>query len=74
MFIEMTLFNWNTKQIKVLGEGSFGKVILARDKFDNSKVVIKHVNLDNMDEKYRDYIIQEGNILQKLQHKNIISF
>lgn len=27
-----------------------------------------------MDEKYRDYIIQEGNILQKLQHKNIISF
>ena len=74
MFIEMTLFNWNTKQIKVLGVGSFGKVILARDKFDNSKVVIKHVNLDNMDEKYRDYIIQEGNILQKLQHKNIISF
>ena len=64
----------NYNKIKILGEGSFGKAILYRNKLDNSKTVIKIMNLENRDKKLKEKIIQEGNILFKLQHQYIIKF
>ena len=74
MFIEDDFIQIKYNKIKLLGKGFYGKAILAKDKFDNSTVVIKHVILDNMNEKEKDSIHQEGHLLEKLEHKNIISF
>ena len=72
--IEDEYINSKYNQIKLLGEGGFGKVILAKDKKTNSKVAIKYISFENMDINDRDKIIQEGQILYKFSHKNIIKF
>lgn len=60
--------------IKGLGQGSYGKAFLAIDNDDQNKVVIKEINLNRIGEKARNKVIQEGEILYQLEHKNIIKF
>ena len=74
MMIKDEYINSKYKQIRFLGEGGFGKVILAKNKFTNSYVAIKYIDLEEMSEDERDKIIQEGQILFKLNHKNITKF
>ena len=66
------------KLIKKLGEGAFGQALLAKNKEDDTMVVIKTVNLEALDEEGEEKAINEGNILRKvsrdLQHENIVTF
>ena len=58
--------------IKVLGAGGFGRAYLAASKSTKEFVVIKDVDLMDLEEKPRKLMEQEGFILQKLSHPNIV--
>ena len=62
----------NYTLIKKLGEGDYGNVYLAQSKKSQESVAIKVVFLMNMDQKSRQLMEQEGIILQKLSHPNIV--
>ena len=68
----------NYDVIKLLGEGAFGKAELAKDKKDGKIVVIKTVNLADLDDEQEEKASNEGNILRKVgmepYHENITKF
>ena len=66
--------NSKYNQIKFLGQGGFGKVILAKYKNTNLNVAIKYIYFEGMDEDEIEKVIQEGQLLFKFKHKNIIKF
>ena len=72
--IEDEFINCKYNQIKYLGEGSYGKVILSEDKITKSKVGIKYIDFNKICEYERDKVLQEGQILFKVDHTNIIRF
>ena len=50
--------------IAQLGSGAFGKAFLANEKDNqNDKVVLKEIDLLKLDQKGKNMVIQEGNIL-----------
>lgn len=72
--IEDDFINCKYDQINFLGEGSYGKVILSQDKITKSYVAIKYIDFTKMYEYEKDKVLQEGQILFKITHKNIITF
>ncbi len=64
----------NYKVIQSLGEGSFGKAFLCQKESDNSFCVIKQIIVEDMNQKEKDDVLNEANILSKLDHQNIIKF
>ena len=73
--IDDEFINYKYNQIRILGEGGYGKIILAENKNNKSKIAIKYIDFEKFeDEEDIDKVIQEGNILYKLIHKNIIKF
>ena len=72
--IEDEFINCKYNQIEFLGEGSYGKVILSEDKITKSKVAIKYIDFNKICEYERDKVLQEGQILFKVDHTNIIRF
>jgi len=62
------------KQIKILGQGSFGKAYLVKNTVDNKNYVIKSMVLSDMSEKEQKEAYLEAKILEKLKHPNIIKF
>ena len=64
----------NYKVINVLGEGSFGKAFLCKKLSDDSLCVIKQILIEGMSQKEKDEVLNESNILSKLDHQNIIKF
>ena len=62
----------NYDLIKVLGDGGFGIKYLVQSKKTKENFVIKAIDLDDLEEKARILMEQEGFILQKLSHPNII--
>ena len=62
----------NYTLIKKLGEGGCGSAYLAQSKKTEETVVIKVVDLKDLEEKDRQLMEQEGIILQNLSHPNII--
>ena len=62
------------KQIKLLGQGSFGKAFLVENNTDKSVAVIKTMVLENMSDKEQKEAYLEAKILEKLNHPNIIKF
>ena len=64
----------NYKVVEPLGEGSFGKAFLCQKESDGSFCVIKQILIEGMDKKEKDDVLNEANILAKLDHQNIIKF
>jgi len=62
------------KQIKLIGQGSFGKAYLAENTTDKTWVVIKSMDLQSRNDKEQKEAFLEAKILEKLQHPNIIKF
>ena len=72
--IEDDFINYKYEQKKVLGEGGFGKVVLAENKNTKEKVAIKYIKFEDKDEYDKNKIVQEGQILFTFIHQNIIKF
>ncbi|NWX23231.1 NEK5 kinase, partial [Aegotheles bennettii] len=60
--------------IKKIGEGSFGKIFLAKGKVDNERCVIKEINLTKMPVKEKEASQKEVILLFKMKHGNIVTF
>ncbi|XP_009706591.1 PREDICTED: serine/threonine-protein kinase Nek5, partial [Cariama cristata] len=60
--------------IKKIGEGSFGKIFLAKGKVDNEQCVIKEINLTKMPVKEKEASQKEVVLLAKMKHANIVTF
>ncbi|KAF4789566.1 NIMA related kinase 5 [Turdus rufiventris] len=60
--------------IKQIGEGSFGKIFLAKGKLDNEPCVIKEINLTKMPVKEKEASEKEVILLAKMKHANIVTF
>ncbi|XP_051579148.1 serine/threonine-protein kinase Nek9 [Myxocyprinus asiaticus] len=60
--------------IRVLGKGAFGEATLYRRTEDNSLVVWKEIDLNNLSDKKRRDVMNEISILSILQHNNIIAY
>ena len=58
--------------IKVLGEGSFGKVYLARDEQLCRDVAVKVFKQPSKDKKQFEVVLGEARMLAKLDHPNIV--
>lgn len=74
MLIEDEYINSKYDQIKFLGKGGFGRVILAKDKKTKLKVAIKYIDFERMNKDTIKKVKQEGDLLSELKHKNIIKF
>ena len=62
------------QQIKVLGEGSYGKAILVSRKSDKVKFVIKEVRLYGVSQQDREDALKEVAVLKALDHPFIVSY
>lgn len=60
--------------IKILGEGSFGKVYLMRDKGKRNLVCVKIIKIKNIPKKERDATKMEVDLLRRLHHPNIVRY
>ena len=61
------------KQLNILMKNQIKQVYLAQKKENQQKVIIKEINLLKLEEKEKEMTIQEGIILSKLKHPNIIN-
>lgn len=57
-----------------LGVGSFGKVCLVRQISTGRLMVWKQINYSRMQEKQKQQLINEVNILRELRHENIVRY
>ncbi|NXA48398.1 NEK5 kinase, partial [Nothocercus julius] len=64
----------NYEIIKKIGEGSFGKVFLAKGKINNEQCVIKEISLTKMPVKEKEASQKEVILLAKMKHANIVTF
>ncbi|NXG20082.1 NEK5 kinase, partial [Grallaria varia] len=60
--------------IKKIGEGSFGKIFLAKGKMDNEPCVIKEIHLTKMPVEEKESSQKEVILLAKMKHANIVTF
>ncbi|KAM9388339.1 serine/threonine-protein kinase Nek5 [Phaethornis superciliosus] len=60
--------------IKKIGEGSFGKIFLAKGKEDNEQCVIKEINLNKVPVEEKEASQKEVILLAKMKHANIVTF
>ena len=60
--------------IKLLGKEIIDKVYLGKNKIDQSLVVIKLIDLKELDEQAITFLSEEGNTLPNLNHPNITNF
>ncbi|KAM8821542.1 serine/threonine-protein kinase Nek5 [Eudromia elegans] len=64
----------NYEIIKEIGEGSFGKVFLAKGKVNSEQCVIKEISLTKMSVKEKEASQKEVVLLAKMNHANIVTF
>ncbi|ETW33481.1 serine/threonine protein kinase, partial [Plasmodium falciparum Tanzania (2000708)] len=75
MFIQNSnvVFNEQYKGIKILGKGSFGEVILSRDKHTGHEYAIKVISKKHVKRKTdKESLLREVELLKMLDHINIM--
>ena len=60
--------------VKLLGEGSYGKVYLMKDKVRRGLVCVKMIKIKNIPKKEREATRMEVDLLRKLNHPNIVRY
>ena len=60
--------------VKVVGQGSYGKALLCQRKIDTKKCIIKQIMTGKLNSKELAATIQEGTLLSKLSHPNVVAF
>lgn len=60
--------------VRVLGEGSFGKVYLMQDKVQRKLLCVKVIKIKNIPKKERDATKLEVDLLRRLHHPNIVRY
>lgn len=65
---------WRDYMISVnsIGKGMYSKVYYGYNKNTNQEIALKKIFFDRLQNKVKDRVVTEINILQKLNHKNII--
>jgi len=64
----------NYEPIRVIGEGSFGKVYLMRQRRERRLVCVKVVKVKNIPRKERESCKLEVDLLRRLHHPNIVGY
>ncbi len=64
----------NYEKISDIGKGSFGTVSKVKRKSDGKVLVWKEMNYGKMNEKERQQIVTEVNVLKDLNHPNIVKY
>jgi NIMA (never in mitosis gene a)-related kinase len=62
------------EQIRLLGEGAFGKAYLVKAGSDGSFCVIKQMDISSMTEQEKKDALREAKILEAFDHPNIVKF
>lgn len=64
----------NYEPIKLLGEGSFGKVYLMRQRLERRLVCVKVIKIKAIPKKEREACRLEVDLLKRLHHPNIVGY
>jgi NIMA (never in mitosis gene a)-related kinase 2 len=64
----------NYEKLSDIGKGSFGVVCKVRRKSDGRTLVWKEMNYGRMNEKEKQQLVSEVNILRELHHPNIVRY
>uniref|UniRef100_A0A1I7XE73 non-specific serine/threonine protein kinase n=1 Tax=Heterorhabditis bacteriophora TaxID=37862 RepID=A0A1I7XE73_HETBA len=62
------------ERIRTVGKGAFGSAILYRRREDSSLVIIKEINMYDLDSSQRQLALNEVHLLSRIDHPNIISY
>ncbi|CAM1314269.1 Uncharacterised protein g6493 [Pycnogonum litorale] len=62
------------EKIRIVGKGAFGTAVLYRKKDDDSLVVLKEVNMHDLNAAERQLAMNEIKVLSMLDHPNIVSY
>lgn len=64
----------NYKEIKCIGNGSFGQVFMVEHITEKKNYVIKKIKTAHISEKDKDNIENEVALLKQLHHPNIVAY
>ncbi|CAP24776.2 Protein CBR-NEKL-1 [Caenorhabditis briggsae] len=62
------------ERIRTVGKGAFGSAVLYRRKEDSSLVIIKEINMYDLDSSQRRLALNEVSLLSRIEHPNIIAY
>jgi serine/threonine-protein kinase ULK/ATG1 len=70
----MTTFEWNNYIIykQAIGKGSFSKVYYGYHKETRMEIALKKIAFSKLQDIIKDKVVSEINILQRLDHVNIM--
>jgi serine/threonine protein kinase len=60
--------------VKLLGEGSFGKVFLMQERKSTELVCVKVINIKNFSDQKIEATMIEVNLLSRLHHPNVVRY
>eukprot|EP01137_Pigoraptor_chileana_P022953 Opistho-2@7175 len=62
------------EKIRVVGKGAYGAAVLYRKRDDDSLVILKEINMHDLNASERQMALNEVDVLSILDHPNIISY
>ena len=62
------------EKIRTVGKGAYGTAVLYRKKDDDSLVILKEINLHDLNASERQLALNEVKLLSIMDHPNIVSY